>query len=136
MHDPSNDDPRFRRNRVRHELLPLLNELAERDVAALLARTAGLLRDDDTLLDQLAAELDPTDALALLAAPLPLARRAVRRWLDRGGYPPDAADGRPGARRRRRPLRRRATSAPAGTRSSACDSSSSRDQSPIPCELA
>ena len=25
VHDPSNDDPRFRRNRVRHELLPLLD---------------------------------------------------------------------------------------------------------------
>ena len=91
VHDPSNADPRFRRNRVRHEILPLLGEVAERDVAALLARTADLLRDDDTLLEQLAADLDPTDALALRAAPLPLARRAIRRWLERGGYPPDAA---------------------------------------------
>ena len=28
-----NDDPRFRRNRVRHELLPLLDDVADRDVA-------------------------------------------------------------------------------------------------------
>ena len=30
--DPTNDDPRFRRNRVRHEVLPLLDDIAERDV--------------------------------------------------------------------------------------------------------
>jgi len=91
VHDATNADPRFRRNRVRHEILPLLDEVAQRDVAAVLARTADLLRDDDTLLEQLAADIDPTDALALRSAPLPLARRAVRRWLERGGYPPDAA---------------------------------------------
>ena len=91
VHDPTNSEPRFRRNRVRHEILPLLDDVAARDVAALLARTADLLRDDDTLLEQLAADLDPTDALALRDVPLPLARRAVRRWLERGGYPPDAA---------------------------------------------
>lgn len=90
-HDPSNDDMRFRRNRVRHELLPLMNELAQRDTVPILARTAGLLRDDDELLDQIAHDLDPTDALALAAAPVPLARRAIRRWLEHGGYPPDAA---------------------------------------------
>jgi len=91
VHDPTNADPRFRRNRVRHEILPLLDDVADRDVAAILARTADLLRDDDALLEQWAADLDPTDALALRAAALPLARRAIRRWLERGGYPPDAA---------------------------------------------
>jgi tRNA(Ile)-lysidine synthase len=89
--DPSNRDPRFRRNRVRHELLPLLDDIAERDVTVLLGRTAGLVRDDDRLLQQLADAIDPTDAAALAAAPRPLAARAVRRWLDRDGYPPDAA---------------------------------------------
>jgi tRNA(Ile)-lysidine synthase len=88
--DPSNDDPAFRRNRVRHELLPLLDDLAQRDVAALLARQADLLREDATLLDALADAIDPTDARALAAAPTPLARRAVRGWL-REEHPPPAA---------------------------------------------
>ena len=88
--DPSNDDRAFRRNRVRHELLPLLDAIAERDVVAVLSRQAGLLRDDADLLLELAAVLDPTDARALAAAPAPLARRAVRQWL-RGCHPPDAA---------------------------------------------
>ena len=93
LHDPSNDDPRFRRNRVRHELLPLLDAIAARDVAAVLARQADHLRADAELLDQLAAGVDPTDARALVAAPEPLAARAVRRWLRFGveQHPPDAA---------------------------------------------
>jgi tRNA(Ile)-lysidine synthase len=91
VRDPSNDDPAHRRNRMRHEVLPLLDDVAERDVGALLARAASLLLDDAALLDALAGELDPSDARVLAAAPGPLARRAVRRWLTVGGYPPDAA---------------------------------------------
>ena len=41
VRDPSNDDPAFMRNRVRHELLPLCAELAGRDPIPLLARQAG-----------------------------------------------------------------------------------------------
>jgi tRNA(Ile)-lysidine synthase len=92
--DESNTDPRFVRNRVRHEVLPLLADVAARDLAPVLARQADLLRADDDLLDTLAAALDPTDARQLAAAPPPLARRAVRRWLtglDPAGHPPDLA---------------------------------------------
>ncbi len=74
VRDPSNDDPRHLRNRVRHELLPLCAELARRDPVPLLARQADLLRDESALLEELAGEAvpDPTDARAL-------ARRAARR---------------------------------------------------------
>jgi tRNA(Ile)-lysidine synthase len=90
--DPSNDDPAHRRNRVRHELLPLLDAIAERDVVPVLARQARLLREEAALLDALAAALDPTDAVALAAAPVPLARRALRRWLAAGReHPPGSA---------------------------------------------
>lgn len=89
--DPTNRDPRFRRNRVRHELLPLLDDIAQRDVASLLERTASLLQADDALLEELATDVDPTSVDQLLAAPRPLAARAVRRWLTVDGYPPDAA---------------------------------------------
>lgn len=92
VHDPSNHDPRHRRNRVRHELLPLLEQVAERDVVPLLARTAELARVDAELLDELAAAIDPTDARALATAPAALGRRAVRRWLREGPeqHPPDS----------------------------------------------
>jgi tRNA(Ile)-lysidine synthase len=95
--DPTNDDPAFRRNRVRAELVPLLDAIAERDVVALIARQADLVRDDVALLEELASAVDPTDARALTAAPAALARRAVRRWLRAAGpggaerYAPDAA---------------------------------------------
>ncbi|MGH9182877.1 MAG: tRNA lysidine(34) synthetase TilS [Acidimicrobiales bacterium] len=91
--DPSNRDLRMRRNRVRHEALPLLDAVAGRDVVPLVARTAALLGEDAALLGELAAGLDPADAAALARAPAPLARRAVRGWLvlDAPPYPPDAA---------------------------------------------
>jgi tRNA(Ile)-lysidine synthase len=98
--DPSNDDRRHLRNRVRHELLPLLADLGRRDPVPLLARQAAVAREDTTLLDILAAEAvpDPADAVALSAAPRPLARRAVRRWL-RGSAATAAAGGRAGTDR-------------------------------------
>ncbi len=89
-HDPTNDDRRFRRNRIRHELLPLLDDIAERDVTVLLNRSAALLRADEQFLDELAAGIDPTDAHELATAPGVLAARAVRHWLELDGYPPDA----------------------------------------------
>jgi tRNA(Ile)-lysidine synthase len=97
--DPSNADPRFRRNRVRGQVLPLLAEVAERDLVPVLARQADLLAADGALLEAWAVAIDPTDARALQLAPLPLARRAVRRWLrgpdgcaDGEGHPPSAAE--------------------------------------------
>jgi tRNA(Ile)-lysidine synthase len=89
--DPTNSHPRFLRNRVRAELLPVCAALAGRDVVPILARQAGLLADDADLLDLAARRLDPTDAAALAAAPAAQARRAVRDWLTiDGGYPPPA----------------------------------------------
>jgi tRNA(Ile)-lysidine synthase len=88
--DPTNDDPAHRRNRVRAELVPLLDAIGERDVVAVVARQARLLRDDADLLDTLAGAIDPTDAKALNGAHPALARRAVRRWLTTE-HPPDAA---------------------------------------------
>jgi tRNA(Ile)-lysidine synthase len=97
--DPTNGDPRFRRNRVRGEVLPLLSEVAGRDVVPVLARQAALLAEDASLLESLSAALDPTDARRLARAPVPLARRAVRRWLraaETGGdsecHPPSASE--------------------------------------------
>jgi tRNA(Ile)-lysidine synthase len=92
--DPTNGEPPHQRNRVRHEVLPLLAEVSRRDPVPILVRQAALLADDADLLTALAASLDPRDAPGLRAAPAPLARRALRRWLteeDALGHPPDAA---------------------------------------------
>ena len=92
VRDPSNDDPRFVRNRIRHELLPLCSDIAGRDVVPVLARQAGVLAGDAELLEAVASLVDPEDAAALAEAPPAMGRRSVRAWLTGGGaYPPPLA---------------------------------------------
>jgi tRNA(Ile)-lysidine synthase len=94
--DPTNAELRLRRNAVRHRLLPVLAEVAGRDPVPVLVRQSRLFADDAAYLEHLAEGIDPTDAGALASAPLPLARRAVRRWLrETAGperHPPSAAE--------------------------------------------
>jgi tRNA(Ile)-lysidine synthase len=81
-HDESNDDLAYRRNRVRHQLMPLLAEIGERDVVPLLARQAHVLYDDRSWLDSLveadaSRALDAVDCRELREWP----RARLRRWL-------------------------------------------------------
>ncbi|MGH3765349.1 MAG: tRNA lysidine(34) synthetase TilS [Pseudonocardiaceae bacterium] len=88
--DPHNADPRFRRVRLRTEVLPLLEDVLAGGVAQALARTAEQLREDLEVLDEQAAALlaaagqDPgagLDVAVLARAPGALRRRVLRRWL-------------------------------------------------------
>ena len=89
VRDPSNRDPRFLRNRIRAELVPLCSDLAGRDVVPVLARQADVLAGDADVLAAVAALVDPADARAVSSVPDPVARRAVRRWLTgEGPYAP------------------------------------------------
>jgi tRNA(Ile)-lysidine synthase len=54
--DPTNQDPRFLRNRIRMEALPALESALGRSVRATLARTAEVVRADADYLDALASE--------------------------------------------------------------------------------
>jgi tRNA(Ile)-lysidine synthase len=82
LEDPSNAAPRYLRNRVRREVMPILSALAPSAEEAL-ARAADLLREDERALEAGArrllagAPLAPRAALA--AAPEAVRRRAVRR---------------------------------------------------------
>ena len=91
--DPMNDDPRFVRNRIRHEVLPLLADVSGRDPVPLLARHAMRAAEATHLLSGLVADVDPTDVRALAELPDDLVRLALRGWLIRGadGLPPDSA---------------------------------------------
>jgi tRNA(Ile)-lysidine synthase len=90
--DPHNADPRFTRVRLRHEVLPLLEDVLSGGVAAALARTAAQLREDVDALDAVAAGLlgtardgDDLATAALRGTPPALRRRVLRAWLaDRG----------------------------------------------------
>ncbi len=64
--DPSNQDPRFLRNRVRHQLLPLMAQLNPR-VVETLARTARVLAAEAEILAQ--AEQQAWEATVLRATP-------------------------------------------------------------------
>ena len=46
LHDPMNDNEAFQRVRVRNDVLPLLNDVARRDMVEVLVRQAELLRDE------------------------------------------------------------------------------------------
>ncbi|MCH2423848.1 MAG: hypothetical protein MK196_12160, partial [Acidimicrobiales bacterium] len=91
--DPSNADPRFTRNRIRHEVLPLLADVAGRDPVPLLARHATLAGEATGLLADLVTDVDPTDVKSVVDLPDDLVRLAVRRWLigQVPGPPPDQA---------------------------------------------
>jgi tRNA(Ile)-lysidine synthase len=85
--DSSNLSTEFARNRVRHELLPLLRSFNPRFDAALI-RAAEQITDDAECLNSAAAEIIATaahgsslDIQALRAAPAPVRRRALRIWL-------------------------------------------------------
>ena len=94
--DPTNADPAFLRNRVRHELLPLLEARFNPRLRETLARTASLLADEAALLAEMAEGLwkragrvEAGEAVVLCRelaeAPRPLARLALRRALAEAG---------------------------------------------------
>jgi tRNA(Ile)-lysidine synthase len=90
--DPHNADRRFTRTRLRHEVLPLMEQVLGGGVAEALARTAASLREDTELIDSLidqattAAETaDGLDIATLAALPGPVRRGVIRSWLIAGG---------------------------------------------------
>ena len=88
--DPSNRDPRFRRNFVRHQVVPLLESRNPRVVEAL-ARAATRLEEDDAVLTELAGQATfPLDAAELAGRPPALARRiAIAALRDACGHHPN-----------------------------------------------
>lgn len=90
--DPHNTDPTFTRVRLRHEVLPLLEDVLGGGVAQGLARTASLVGVDDDELEHLAAAVpvgsDGTLAVAdLEQLPVAVLTRVIRRWLRSRGVP-------------------------------------------------
>jgi len=100
--DPTNVDLAMRRNRIRHETLPALEEAYNPGLRGSLARTARLVAADDALIEARAASVPVRraggsiriPAAALETLPLPVAARVVRRALRMAHepYPGDAAD--------------------------------------------
>jgi tRNA(Ile)-lysidine synthase len=96
--DESNSDPSFLRNRIRSDLLPYLMENFDPKIVPRLGKLTSLLMEEETVLESLAAVkaegvlLETEDRVSLdvnklLALPLALQRRVVRRFIHtlRGG---------------------------------------------------
>ena len=89
--DPHNADPSYQRVRLRREVLPLLEDVLQGGVAAALARTAALTRDDVDALDDLAAAVSTDDHLEvgeLEALPKAIRTRVLRSWAHAQGTEP------------------------------------------------
>lgn len=90
VEDSSNSGDLFLRNRLRHDVLPLLRR-ENPSIATGLSAAAQRIREDAALLDSLASRLDPTDVSALRDAPGPLRRRCIEGFLKENGFPEPAA---------------------------------------------
>jgi tRNA(Ile)-lysidine synthase len=89
--DKSNQSPRFFRNRVRHEVIPVWQNAAGRDAMAGAALSRQLLSDDDQALETWLDAIAPMSkngslSLRRLAGkPRGIVRRAMHRWLNHHG---------------------------------------------------
>lgn len=94
--DASNQDDHYLRNKVRHELLPLLEERFNPDIRQTLVRTATILRAEDTdweaWVDREVHALGSSStwqASKLRAYSDAQQRRLIRRWLTDQGCAPE-----------------------------------------------
>jgi tRNA(Ile)-lysidine synthase len=87
--DPANNDPAFARTRVRHDVLPVLEEALGPGVVEALGRTAALLTADADALDLWAEQSDPGNADAsvddLASLPPAVRGRVLRTMALRAG---------------------------------------------------
>ena len=92
VNDPMNFDPRFTRNRIRKEVIPLLAEVGGRDPVPLLARHANLAGEASGILGDLVKDLDITDVRSVDDNSDPVVKFAIQEWLsDKIGLPPDSS---------------------------------------------
>jgi tRNA(Ile)-lysidine synthase len=101
LEDPSNDDPRFDRNFLRHRIMPLLRErwphadAALARAAELAAEASDLLgEEDEIVLSNARLHHGATLSRQALLAVAPARRaRVLRRWVQACGAPPLPAEG-------------------------------------------
>lgn len=100
--DRSNRDTEFLRNRVRHEIIPLLEKRLNPRIRRVLVRTAEVLREESEWLDRMAVHLLEVSTERSARAVLRVARarnlhtavrrRLLRAWLAAAGMDPDLMD--------------------------------------------
>ena len=80
--DETNFTDTYTRNRTRHELIPLMSDIAGRDVIGPINRTSDILAEESAFLDQIASNIDVTDCKTARTQPDVLLRRATKTWLE------------------------------------------------------
>ncbi len=97
VEDASNADPRYRRNAIRHQVLPLLEEIAAGSTAAI-ARSATVLQNDQVVISRAiehaamtCIEGESLDRKAVYDLPPEYQPGVVRYWLQRRGLANDLA---------------------------------------------
>ena len=88
--DPSNEDLLFRRNQIRHQILPLLNSISDRDLVPILERQADIFRSGADFLKAESEKINPTNCDELSEAHTAVARETIRNWIW-DDHPPDIA---------------------------------------------
>jgi tRNA(Ile)-lysidine synthase len=86
--DPTNDDPRLTRNRLRQQLMPAIDGF-DPSARELLARTADILAEEDRYLDEQVARLPANLASnreAFRSLPPALQRRVIRQLIPDAGF--------------------------------------------------
>jgi len=80
--DASNLDRKFTRNRLRHDVIPLLEKAFGRDIRRSIWRSAEILRAEDELLSDLLGSTPPELSVPALAAePIAVQRRRLHAWM-------------------------------------------------------
>jgi len=94
VEDATNADKKFKRNRIRHDILPRLKQHLNPRIKEALARTAAIMSEDNIFMEQ-QAEMALESAInntsrdlavkALQNAPAAIRRRMLRQWLISNG---------------------------------------------------
>lgn len=90
VEDASNCDTAYRRNHIRHQLLPLLKQEYNPEIVKALAQMATHLQEEEAYLEQQTPEVSEKISVGwLLEYPVNLQRRILRKWLRKQGLVQD-----------------------------------------------
>jgi tRNA(Ile)-lysidine synthase len=91
--DPSNSDPRFLRNRIRNELLPLACDIAKRDIVPIIARQSEIIKAEDNFLDAVASAKFTDEVEKLKTLDEVVLKRVLKKLIKKDReYDPSAED--------------------------------------------
>ena len=90
VEDVTNHDTAYRRNHIRHQLLPLLQQEYNPEIVRALAQMAANLQEEETYLERQTPDVSEEISIGwLLQYPVNLQKRILRKWLRKQGLMQD-----------------------------------------------